>query len=80
MTKERISWISVTDGLPHHAEKGIVTLWNHPEMGRRIVISMLDKKDGKPYWHYFGGDLFSDRVIKDSQCVTHWIRLPELPQ
>ena len=74
-----MNWISVKDELPNHAERGIVTLWNHPEFGKRIVLSMLDEKDGKPYWHYFGRDLFSDRQLKASQCVTHWLRLPELP-
>ena len=74
-----MKWISVKDALPEHAERNIVTIWDHPEIGKRIVLSMLDKKDGKPYWHYFGEDFFSDRAIKSSQCVTHWLRLPELP-
>jgi hypothetical protein len=74
-----MNWISVKDELPNRGERGIVALWEHPEMGERITLSMLDEKDGKPYWHYLGGNLFSDRQIKASQCVTHWLRLPELP-
>jgi hypothetical protein len=75
-----MTWISVKDELPNYYERNIVTIWDHPEFGKRIVLSMLDKEDGKPYWHYFSGDLFTDRQVKASQCVTHWLRLPELPQ
>jgi len=74
-----MTWIPVKDSLPAHAERNIVAIWDHPEMGRRITLSMLDKKNDKPYWHYFGSNLFSDRQIQESQCVTHWLRLPELP-
>lgn len=74
-----MNWISVKDSLPAHAERNIVALWDHPDFGQRISLTTLDKKHDKPYWHFFGGRSFTEGQIQESQCVTHWLRLPELP-
>ena len=75
-----MKWISVKEDLTKHGDKNIIALWRHPELGTTFTHSMYDVSKEKPYWHYFGGNLHSDRMFASSQCVTHWLKLPELPK
>ena len=75
-----MKWISVKEDLPKHGDKNIIALWRHPELGTTTTRSMYDLSKEKPYWHYFGGRLHSDRMFASRQCVTHWLKLPELPK
>ena len=70
-------WVAVTDRLPIANKRG--------ESERLLVVAKAIA--GRPEsamvmigWMHFGDWIIEDDLIWESDCVTHWMPLPELPK